>query len=294
MSKSLEQIKIRNFGIKMLSPSVIVLIFLTIFPMFFILISSFSDFYFLSKTTPKFVGFTNYIALFQDRYFIQAVYNTVKFMFLAVIFEVSIALFLANLVNSFQKMAKYIRPFILLPYLLPPVTTALIWQMMFSNNEGIINKLMVFFGFNAQNWLQDPLTALYAILFIDIWQYMPFVFLILYAAILNSPKDQYEAAKIDGANEFQLFLYITLPNILPAILLSIILRAIDTFRLFDKVNILTGGGPANTTATISQYIFQNGIENLKVGYGSAISVFMVIIALIFSSSYIVKQLKKGL
>lgn len=291
---SYEQIQLRNFGIKMLSPSVIVLIFLTIFPMFFILITSFTDFYFLSKNPPNFNGFDNYIELFKDRYFKQAVFNTVKFMLLAVFFEVVIALFLANLVNTLQKLSNFLRSFILLPYLLPPVTTALIWQMMFSNNEGIINKIIELFGFNAQNWLQDPLTALYSILFIDIWQYMPFVFLILYAAILNTPKDQYEASKIDGANELQQFIHITLPNILPAILLAIMLRTIDTFRLFDKVNILTGGGPANTTATISQYIFQNGIENLKIGYGSAISVLMVVIVFIFSLGYITKQLKKGL
>lgn len=287
------QIQLRRFGFSLLFPSVVVLIFLTVFPMIFIFLTSFTDFYFLSKDTPNFIGIDNYIDVFGDRYFLQSVFNTLKFMFLAVIFEVLIALFLANLVNSIRYLTKLIRSFILLPYLLPPVTTALIWQMMFSNNEGIVNKIIEIFGFNAQNWLQDPSTALYAILFIDIWQYMPFVFLILYTAILNAPKEQYEAAKLDGASEWQQFIYVTVPNILPAILMAVVLRMIDTFRLFDKVNILTGGGPANTTATISQYIFQKGIQNLQIGYGSTVSVLMVLVVLLFSFQYITKQLQEN-
>lgn len=281
----------RIFGYGMLLPAMLILIILSVFPICFILFYSFSDFYYLSKEPLKFIWFENYIEIFQDRYFLQALFNTFKFMILAVFFEILIALFLAGIVNSLKKLANLVRSILVLPYLMPPVTTVLIWQIMLSNNEGIINKILEIFGFAPHNWLQDPSTALYAILIIDIWQYMPFVFLLLYSAMLNVPKDQYEAAKIDGASTFKQFIYITIPNIMPSILIAITLRIIDTFRLFDKVNILTGGGPANSTATISQYIFDHGIKSLKVGYASAVSVIMVVAVLIFSIRYIQKQLK---
>lgn len=281
----------RIFGYSMLLPAMLILIILSVFPICFILFYSFSDFYYLSKEPLKFIWFENYIEIFQDRYFLQALFNTFKFMILAVFFEILIALFLAGIVNSLKKLANLVRSILVLPYLMPPVTTVLIWQIMLSNNEGIINKILEIFGFAPHNWLQDPSTALYAILIIDIWQYMPFVFLLLYSAMLNVPKDQYEAAKIDGASVFKQFIYITIPNIMPSILIAITLRIIDTFRLFDKVNILTGGGPANSTATISQYIFDHGIKSLKVGYASAVSVIMVVAVLIFSIRYIQKQLK---
>lgn len=281
----------RIFGYGMLLPAMLILIILSVFPICFILFYSFSDFYYLSKEPLKFIWFENYIEIFQDRYFLQALFNTFKFMILAVFFEILIALFLAGIVNSLKKLANLVRSILVLPYLMPPVTTVLIWQIMLSNNEGIINKILEIFGFAPHNWLQDPSTALYAILIIDIWQYMPFVFLLLYSAMLNVPKDQYEAAKIDGASVFKQFIYITIPNIMPSILIAITLRIIDTFRLFDKVNILTGGGPANSTATISQYIFDHGIKSLKVGYASAVSVIMVVAVLIFSIRYIQKQLK---
>lgn len=279
------------FGYSMLMPSMLLLSALGLFPILFVLVYSFSDFYYLSKSAPNFIWAKNYIEIFKDKYFIQAIFNTFKFMFLAVFFEIFIALVLAGLVNSLKFIANFVRSIIVLPYLMPPVTTALIWQIMFSNNEGVINKILEIFGLLPHNWLQNPVTALYAILIIDIWQYMPFVFLLLYAAMLNVPKDQYEAAKIDGANAFSQFIHITIPNIMPAILIAITLRVIDTFRLFDKVNILTGGGPANSTATISQYIFEHGIKSLKIGYASAVSVIMVLVVLIFSVKYIQKQLK---
>lgn len=280
----------KKFAYTMLAPAIFTLLALSVFPICFIIFYSFTDFYYLANDL-NFIGFKNYVEIFNDRYFTQAILNTFKFMILAVFFEVFLALVLAGVVNSLKVFAGIVRNIIVLPYLMPPVTTALIWQIMFSNNEGIINKFLNLFGFAPHNWLQDPMTALYAILIIDIWQYMSFVFLLLYTAMLNIPKDQFEAAKIDGANIFQQFIYITIPNIIPTIAIAITLRVIDTFRLFDKVNILTGGGPANSTATISQYIFEYGIKSLKIGYSSAVALIMVCAVLIFSIRYIQKQLK---
>lgn len=281
-----------GFAYIMTSPTMLILIALSIFPLVFNIYYSFTDYYYLSRQDPGFLGLDNYKNIFKDVYFQQAVYNTVKFTILAVFFETLIGLAIALLVNSVQKGRKTLRTVSLLPTLLPPVTVALIWQIMFSNNYGIINKLLGGIGIDPVNWLMDVNTAFYAILVIDIWQYAPFAFLLIYASLQSVPQGQYEAARIDGAGIWQQFIYVTLPNIANGVIMVVLLRTIDTFRLFDKVNILTKGGPANSTATITQYIFQHGVKGLKVGYGSAAALIMTVIVLILAGAYIKKSFNK--
>ena len=175
---------------------------------------------------------------------------------------------------------------ILLPYLLPAVTVALIWRMMLSPNYGIANQLLQTIGLPVFNWFRDPNTAFGTILVIDIWQNTPFAFLLLYACLQGVPDSQYEAAAIDGAGYFQSFWHVTLPNITGGLALCAMLRTIDTFRLFEKVNILTGGGPANTTSTITQYMYTYGIKTLDFGFASACAIVMTVFVLILSAVYI--------
>ncbi len=281
-----------GFAYIMTSPTMLILIALSIFPLVFNIFYSFTDYYYLSKQDPDLIGIDNYVNIFKDVYFRQAVYNTVKFTVLAVTFETFLGLAMALLVNSIQKGRKSLRTVSLLPTLLPPVTVALIWQIMFSNNYGIINKLIFNIGLGPVNWLMDVKTAFYSILVIDIWQYAPFAFLLIYASLQAVPQGQYEAAKIDGAGIWQQFVYVTLPNIANGVIMVVLLRTIDTFRLFDKVNILTKGGPANSTATITQYIYQHGVKGLKVGYGSAAALIMTVIVLILAGAYIKKSFDK--
>jgi len=281
-----------GFAYIMTSPTMLVLIALSIFPLIFNICYSFTDYYYLSRKAPSFIGFENYINILKDMYFKQAVLNTVKFTILAVFFETLLGLAIALLVNSVHKGRKTLRTVTLLPTLLPPVTVALIWQIMFSNNYGIINKLLGGIGIDPVNWLMNVNTAFYAILVIDIWQYAPFAFLLIYASLQSVPQGQYEAAKIDGASVLQQFIYVTLPNIANGIIMVALLRTIDTFRLFDKVNILTKGGPANSTSTITQYIFQHGVKGLKVGHGSSAALIMTVIILILAGIYIKKSFER--
>lgn len=274
-------------------PTVLVLAFLTVYPFGYTIYYSLTNFNMLKPKLTKFIGFDNYIKIVQDPYFIQALSNTLRFMALAVILETLLGLLVAVLVTSFSiKQQKLFRILILLPMILPPVTVALIWRIMLSNNYGIINKLLEALGWAPVNWLNDIRTAFLSILIIDIWQYMPFAFLLIYASLQAVSRSQYEAAQIDGANGFQQFLYITLPNISGGILLVILLRAIDSFRLFDKVNILTRGGPANSTATITQYIYNFGVNNFRIGYSSAGAIIMTLIVLVIAAFYLRNTLKQ--
>ena len=220
-----------------------------------------------------------------------AIWNTVKFCVLAMVFEVSLGLLLAVFVNSFKRGQKVLRTLFLLPYLLPNITIALTWKMMLSNNYGIVNQILQFFGLKGHNWFMEVGTAFGSIVMIDVWQNVPFVFLMLYATLQTVSADQYEAARIDGANGWQMFWKITIPNISGGIVLCALLRTIDTFRLFDKVNVLTGGGPAGSTTTITQYLYNYGIKNLKFGFGSAGAIIMAVLVLVLSSSYIKRTIK---
>ena len=271
----------------MLTPTLIVLLVMTAYPLIFTFVYSFTDYNYLKGTeNASFVLFDNYVSLFKNGYFQQAVWNTIKFTILAVVLEMALGLLIAVFVNSLKRGQKIMRTLLLLPYLLPAVTVALSWRMMLSANYGIINQFLKGLGLPVFNWFMDTKTAFGTILLIDVWQNVPFVFLLLYASLQSVSENQYEAARIDGAGFFQQFWYITLPNIKGSLALCALLRTIDTFRLFEKVNVLTGGGPAGTTTTITQFLYTYGIKSLDFGVGSAGAIVMTLLVLILSSFYI--------
>ena len=276
-----------RFGIGMLTPTMIVLLVMKAYPLIFTFVYSFTDYNYLKGTeNASFVLFDNYVSLFKNGYFQQAVWNTIKFTILAVVLEMALGLLIAVFVNSLKRGQKIMRTLLLLPYLLPAVTVALSWRMMLSANYGIINQFLKGLGLPVFNWFMDTKTAFGTILLIDVWQNVPFVFLLLYASLQSVSENQYEAARIDGAGFFQQFWYITLPNIKGSLALCALLRTIDTFRLFEKVNVLTGGGPAGTTTTITQFLYTYGIKSLDFGFGSAGAIVMTLLVLILSSFYI--------
>ena len=281
----------KTFAILMESPTFVILTVLSIYPFVYTLYYSLTNFYYISKDGLDFVGLKNYADLVRNPYFIRAVINTIKFTVACTLLETVAGVAVAVYVNGLRHFKKNMRTILLLPNLLPPVTAALIWKIMLSNNYGIINEFLRFMHIPVFNWFFDTRTAMPVIILIDVWQCMPFVFLLIYASLQTVPQTLYEAAKIDGANKWHEFRYITMPCISGAVVLCLLLRTIDSFRMFDKINILTGGGPANTTATITQFIYTYGIKSLKFGYGSAGAVVMAAIVLLLSIQYIKKSMK---
>ena len=280
----------RRFANTMVSPTVIILLVMTAYPLVFTLIYSFTD-YNLMKRNTSFIALKNYADLLGNAYFRQAIWNTVKFTVLTVALEMVCGFFLALFVNSLKKGQKAMRTLLLLPYLLPAVTVALSWRMMLSPNYGIVNQVLTTLNLPVYNWFSDIQTAFGMLVLIDVWQNTPFVFLLLYAALQSVPQAQYEAAKIDGASRFKTMIYVTIPNLKNSLSLCALLRTIDGFRVFEKVNLLTGGGPANSTATITQYLYNFGIKNLKFGFGSAGAIVMTILVLILASEYIKRAIQ---
>ena len=278
----------KRFGMCMILPTLVVLLILTAYPLIFTFYYSFTNYNLLKvlKNPAKYIGLKNYVKLLGNEYFRKAIWNTVKFTIFAVFFEMLFGFMMATFVHSLRKGQKTLRTLLLLPYLLPTVTVALIWRMMLSPNYGIINQVLDSLHLPVYNWFSDIKTAFPLLLLIDIWQASPFVFLLLYAALQAVPQDQYEAAKIEGATTFETLIYITIPNIKNSLALCALLRTIDSFRLFDKVNLLTGGGPANSTTTITQYLYNTGIKVFDFGYGSAGAIVMTLLVLILASAYI--------
>ena len=281
-------VQTKRFGVGMLSPTIVVLLIMTAYPLIFTLIYSFTDYNLLRSMNSgsKFIGLQNYTKLLSDPYFRQSIFNTVRFTILAVSFEMLIGLVMALFVNSLKRGQKIMRTLLLLPYLLPIVTVALSWRMMLSPNYGIVNQILQALHLPVHNWFSDINTAFGMLVLIDVWQSAPFVFLLIYAALQAVPQSQYEAARIDGAGRFKILFYVTIPNIKNSLALCALLRTIDSFRLFDKVNLLTGGGPANSTSTITQYLYNYGIKSLNFGFGSAGAIVMTVLVLILSSVYI--------
>ena len=287
------EVQTKRFGLGMITPTLIVLLIMTAYPLIFTLYYSFTDYNLLRnlRQPAEFIALKNYTDLLTDAYFQQSIWNTVKFTILAVIFEMLIGFIMALFVNCLRRGQKFMRTTLLLPYLLPTVTVALIWRMMLSPNYGIVNQVLQALGLPVYNWFSDIHTAFGMLVLIDVWQSAPFVFLLLYAALQSVPQSQYEAAKIDGANRIKTLFYVTIPNIKNSLALCALLRTIDSFRLFDKVNLLTGGGPANSTSTITQYLYNYGISSLDFGFGSAGAIVMTILVLILSSVYIKRAIQ---
>ena len=276
----------------MILPVLLFLIVMTIYPLATTLIYSLTDFELL-KDEIQFISFENYIELIKDDNFKNAVGITIKFTLLSLLCEMIIGFSIAIYVNSLKNnfFQKILRTVLLIPSLLPTVTVALSWRMMFSVNYGFVNKVLEGLGFNTYNWFSDINTAFKMLVVVDVWQNTPIVFLLLYSALQTIPKEQYEAAKMDGANKLQSVINVTIPNMKMQLVVCAMIRTIDAFRIFDKVNLLTGGGPANSTTTISQYIYKYGIKTLEFGYASAGIIIMTLIVVTFSCPYIKKMMR---
>ena len=286
----------KHFASRMMMPTLITMLVMTVYPMVSTLGYSLTNFRLLKKNV-EYVGLKNFVNLLSNEYFQSAIWVTVKFTLLCVIFEMLLGFLFGLYVNSLKssRVQKVMRTLLLFPYLLPATTIALSWRMMLSPNYGIINQWLQALNIPVFNWFSDIKTAFPMLVVVDVWQNTPFVFLLLYASMQSIPKDQYKAAKVDGAGALSILWYVTIPNLKTSLALCAMLRTIDSFRIFDKVNLLTGGGPANSTTTITQYIYNYGIKTLKFGLGSAGALIMTVIVLILASLYIKNALKtKGI
>ena len=235
-----------------------------------------------------FVWFANYAELLADGRFWAAMWHTMIFTVGTVALQLAIGLILALALNRAYRGRGLVRAAVLLPWAIPTVVSALLWRFMFDSQAGIVNAVMVDIGFMDAPfvWFTHSLAAWVPIILADTWKMTPFVALLLLAGLQNIDEGLYEAARIDGAGAWQRFRHITLPLLKPAILVALIFRTLDAFRVFDLIYVLTGGGPGTATEPIALYDFNSLLQNLRFGYGSALSVIIFLVAFILALAYI--------
>lgn len=231
----------------------------------------------------NFVGFSNYIKMFQDRYFNVSIKNNIIYAVLFSVLTMLLALALATLLNGLKRFRKIFRMVFFMPYISSMVAVAIIWKMIFNPNGGPLNTVLETIGMvNPPKWLASTDWALIAIVIVSVWKTCGYYMLIFLAGLQNIPESLYESAALDGAGNVARYFKITLPMITPTIFLNMVLVTINSFQVFDLVNIMTSGGPGMSTNVLSFRIYYEGFKNSNMGYASAIAYFLFAIILIIT------------
>jgi multiple sugar transport system permease protein len=277
--------KERYFRFLILAPALIIVALLTIFPIVSVVYTSFHQYSYI-QGTKSFIGVKNFVRLINDKFFLVSLKNTFTFALLSTFSELVVGLGLALLFKEQFFGRKYILPLVIMPMLLSTMVVCATWKVLYHYDYGLFNYLLRTLGFEPVKWLANKAIVMLSVVMVEIWQWTPLSFLILLAGLQAIPQELYEAAKVDGASRSRLFWHITLPILRHHVLLVILLRSIDTFRVFDKVYALTRGGPGNATETISFYIYREGFTYFHIDRAAAASVVMLLIVATISSIYI--------
>jgi len=270
-------------------PGILFLLFMSIYPLFFSLIMSFKDYSLINPQMP-FVGIENYLKTLLNPWFWQVLRNTLIFVFLSVSISFFFGFFIALLVKNVKGKSVFQVLFIL-PTLMSSAVVGRVWRSLYHPIYGWVNYFLGFIGISPQDWLGNSQLALSSAIVVDVWQWTPFVFLILLSGLMSVPESPLEAAKVDGASNWQIFRHITFPLMSPVILLVLLFRIVDTFRAFGTIYTLTKGGPGLSTETLSLWVYRWGFMRLSLGRASSISYLLLIIVLIITTSLIRKLYK---
>jgi trehalose/maltose transport system permease protein len=272
-------------------PTLLVLLLIVGYPMAEALVLTFQKAKLDGSIPSTFIGIDNYLRLLRDPEFLGSIWNSLRFTFIAVPIEGVVGVLFALAANSAFKGRRILRFAILAPWAVPSVATAEIWRWMFHDVYGLINYVLISFGkqFHLQffaagiPWLALPQTAMGAIVAVDVWRSSPYVAIILLAGLQLVPRELYDAATIDGATSWKRFWHITLPILTPTLLVALILRTVDAFRIFDLVAVMTEGDADTATAVF--YNKQVLIDFNNAGLGSTVSVLILLISLSFVFLY---------
>ena len=262
----------------LLSPALTVYLLLALLPIANLIAMSLHQIKWdLGQAHLTFNGLAHYTAMPADTLLRAGTINTLVFALFSVAAEMVLGLMLALFVSRVGRGRVVYRTIFLLPVLIPGIVIGAIWKLMYNPDFGVINQLFGVAGMNGHDWLGDGKLALASVVVVDIWHWTPFVFLLMLAAIESLPEDVHEAATIDGASRWQEFRFVTFPMLLPAFVVTLAFRLIVSFKVFDEVYLLTGGGPGTATEVVSFTIYRRFFTEDRMGYGSAISVTVLFV-----------------
>jgi multiple sugar transport system permease protein len=262
-------------GYALLTPALVMLLTFLAFPFIYGIWLALTDTA-IGSGTGEFVGLDNFVYLFRtDPIFLNALGNTFEYTIVTVLFKFGLGLLMAAALNSVVRFKRFLRAAMLLPFIIPTVLSTLAWLWMFDSTYSVFNWVLLHaFGITGPIWLSQSPWPMISLMVVNIWRGMPFFGVLILAAMQTVPQELYEAARVDGANAIQRWLYVTIPSIRPVILITTLLETISTFSDFQVIWVLTRGGPANATQVLGTYAFQTGISGTDIGLGSAISLTM--------------------
>jgi multiple sugar transport system permease protein len=271
----------RTLAVVLVAPTLAVLLALSIYPLIYSIKISF-------QSGSGNATLENFTRLVSDQFFLAALLHTFVYTAIALTIEFLLGLGLALVLNEKMRGRNAFRTLLLLPMMLPPVVVGVVWRLMLNSNFGALNGTLKRFGIDTETltWTASPKLAMASVIMADVWQWTPFMFLILLAGLQAIPQEPYEAALIDGSNAWRTFRHVTLPLLRPAILIALLLRTMDLLRVFDHIFILTEGGPGFATETLSIYIYRTAFRFSNFGYAAAMSFVLLLITNLISAGYI--------
>ncbi|APW40336.1 ABC transporter permease [Rhodoferax koreense] len=260
-------------------PAVIVIVAVIVFPWLFTLWMSLFDW--KIGSVPRFAGLSNYAELATNTRFLESIAHTLIFTALAVAAPLVLGTAAALVFHQEFPMRGFLRGAFVLPMMATPVAIALVWVMMFHPQQGVLNYLLSLVGIGPSEWVYSPRLAIACLVLVDIWQWTPLVMLIVLGGMASLPADPFEAALMEGASRWQTFRYVTLPMLLPFILVAGVVRMIDALKTFDTIYVITQGGPGTASETINIYLYLQAFSFYQIGKSSAVVVvfFVLVVAL---------------
>jgi len=267
-------------GYLFIMPYYIFFLIFVAFPLIVNITLSFTNF---NLKTISFVGFENYADLLTDELFHISIRNTLVYVVFTVFFSIVLGLGLALALNFTRSWGtKLFRGIIYMPYVTSMVSMSMVWLWLYDPTSGAVNAIVEALGMAPQQWLYDERYALGAIIIMGIWKNIGYYMTLFLAGLTNIPAYLYEAARVDGANSFRRFWHITMPMLRPVTFFILITGVINAFNVFEQVNVMTSGGPMNSTTTIVHQIYTRAFTEYRMGYGAAQAVVLLVIILIFT------------
>ncbi|MGO4498951.1 sugar ABC transporter permease [Paenibacillus sp. 2RAB27] len=273
----------------LIAPAVLLIMSFLFYPMANVFYYSFQNFNPAKPYYNGFIGLDNFKTIFsQDELFYSSLLISFKWVSIEVVFQLIFGLLIALLLTQTFAYRGLFRSISIMPWAVSGVITSTMWSLLFNEHMGLINSLLVRFGFIEKNfaWLADLNTVFPAVILTELWRGIPFFTITMLAALQTVPQDLYESARVDGAGRWKSFIHITLPYLKNSIILSTLLRAVWEFNNVDLIYTMTGGGPANATTTLTMYVANQAIISQNFGYGSALTVISFIILLVFAMGYL--------
>ena len=269
------------YGVLYIFPVMMIIVVFDLIPFVMALFFSFTEFNILQP--PKWIGFDNYRRIISSKNFLAALVNTIEYVVITVPIQTILALIIAVFIAEKMRDSKYggfLKGTIFIPVVISNIAAAAVWRTMFQTKSGVVNVILGFLGIGEQNWLGSKTLALICVCIVAIWKNVGYYMVIYFAGVIGIDHDVQEAAVIDGANDMQRLRYVTVPMLQHITYMVVTVGIINSFQLFDVVYQLTGGGPGNATMTLAYLVYKYAFSNQKMGYASAMAIFLLIFVLI--------------